>query len=328
MGLIDTLLHTRKKEFTFGPVGPLGPAIEKEKAYLNVLLLSCRVINVRSGLKKFYGTVHSAIEFEARSIVKPRPSVTTVTTPSQLKAIDSANLDKVITLTQRLLGPVPYRGGDVAIEAGLFSVKEADLAGPFLEVLGELSTAAGASVLGAALPFAGPLVKGFDLLAGAPGTAGLEIGISDTLTSDKLRSGTFVAMRAEADSVDTKTLRLDDTNRIVGADGKQIRDFPYFVYQISGSAERDDFFRIPELAATHESIQKAIRENRDKEARDLLIVFKRLAMTSPDLLLKDAQRLAKLVEDEVDAILGKPTPTAVREPRAIRPLKEVPLFGS
>ena len=327
MGLIDKIFKTRKQEFTFGPIGALGPAIGKETAYLNVLLLSCRVVDVRKGLKKFYGTVHSAIEFEARSSAKPRGLVTTVTTPTQLKAIDASNLDRVITLTQRLVGPVPYRGGDVSIEAGVFSVKEADLAGPFLEVLGELSGVAGTSVLSAALPFAGPLVKGFDLLAGAPDTAGLEIGLSETITSNKLTNGTFVVMRAPAGTVDTTELRLDSTNRVVGKDGKQVQDFPYFVYQIVGTQEREDFFKIPELATTHESIQKAIRENRDKEARDLLIVFRRLATTSPDFLVKDAERLARLVEDEVNSILGKTTPTSVGITREIRSLEQVPLYS-
>jgi len=170
-------------------------------------------------------------------------------------------------------------------------------------------------------------VKGFDLLAGAPDTAGLEIGLSETITSNKLTNGTFVVMRAPAGTVDTTELRLDSTNRVVGKDGKQVQDFPYFVYQIVGTQEREDFFKIPELATTHESIQKAIRENRDKEARDLLIVFRRLATTSPDFLVKDAERLARLVEDEVNSILGKTTPTSVGITREIRSLEQVPLYS-
>jgi len=337
VGIIDTIFRTRKSEFTFGPIGAIGPVIRTEKAYLNILLLSCRVVDVRRGLKKFYGAVHSFTEFDARNSLKPRVQVTSVTTPAQLKSVDASNLDQVITLTQRLLGPVPYRGGDVKLEAGLFSVKEADLAAPFLEVLDDLSSVAGTSVIGAALPFAGPLVKAFDLLAGAPDAAQLEIGVSNTMPAGDLRAGTFVVMRAPVGTVNVSTLRLDPTNRVVGADGKQIQNFPYFVYQISATTQRADFFRIPELARTHEGIQTAIRQNRDKEARELLPVFKRFAMTSSDLLLADGARLAKLVEDEVNAIVGAPAsirtpktraPKKARAPKArgITPLKDVPLF--
>jgi hypothetical protein len=326
LSLIDKIFRSRKTEFTFGHIGTLGSVLKPDSAYLNVVLLSSRVVDVRKGLSKFYGTVHSSIDFDARNTDTPTVTVTTVTTPAQLKAVDASSLDKVITLRQRLLGPVPYRGGDVHLEAGLFSVKEADLAGPFLEVLGELSATAGTSLLSAALPFAAPLVKGFNLLAGAPDSAGLEIGISETLLDKQVQEGTFVTMRAPAQTIDLTTLSLDDSNRIVGKDGAQVKDFPYFVYQISATTERDDFFKIPDLAKTHTAINDAIRNSRDQEARDLVAVFRRLAITSPDLLSQDGKRLAKLVADEVDGVIGGLTPTAAAPRSVMREMKDIPLY--
>jgi hypothetical protein len=115
---------------------------------------------------------------------------------------------------------VPYRGGDVKLEAGLFSVKEADLAAPFLEVLDDLSSAAGTSVIGA-LPFAGPLVKAFDMLVAAPDAVQLEIGVSNTMPAGDLRAGgTFVVMRAPVGTVNGARLAKlveDEVNAIVGA---------------------------------------------------------------------------------------------------------------
>ena len=49
---------------------------------------------------------------------------------------------------QRLLGPVPSMGGDLELKVGLFAVKSQDMLQPFLEILEDLSKAAGVGIFG------------------------------------------------------------------------------------------------------------------------------------------------------------------------------------
>ena len=101
-----------------------------------------------------------------------------ITTPAFLENIDAAHIDRVIQLDQRLLGPIPYRGGQLALEIGLFSIKSVDLAAPYLEVLEAMSKQAGVAFINAALPFAGPLKTGINLLVGGGDNSPLEIGLA------------------------------------------------------------------------------------------------------------------------------------------------------
>jgi hypothetical protein len=84
--------------------GGLGhDVIAKDAAYLNVKLRSMRIVHVRKGLSKFYGTVHSFISVPYLS---GQPAVFhVITTPGDLQKVDAENIDRILVMDKRLLAP-------------------------------------------------------------------------------------------------------------------------------------------------------------------------------------------------------------------------------
>jgi hypothetical protein len=178
------ILRKRTEDWIYAELSPdqvplpaRSGEVEPESAYLSMFLRSARIVDVRRGLKRFYAVVHSTIKLPHRT---GDASFSVVVAPAALRDIDTDRLDRVIQLNQRLLGPVPYVGGDLEIEVGLFSVATSDLVGPYLELLETLSRTAGVAFIGSALPFVGPIVHGINLLAGGGDVTILEFGLSST----------------------------------------------------------------------------------------------------------------------------------------------------
>ena len=119
MGIWTDLWRTEAKGWAFGHIG--SPVeIEAGKRYVSVMLRQLRIVNQRVGFSRFYG----AVEFFGRV---PHMSGTpvefaSVTSPGKLRDIRKKDLDNFVVGTQRLLGPVPYVGGDLEIEIGLFTI--------------------------------------------------------------------------------------------------------------------------------------------------------------------------------------------------------------
>jgi hypothetical protein len=309
------------------PNSELFGQIEPESAYLNIALKSARIVDVRKGFKTFYGTVHSFIRLPSPS--QQNAEFNVVNTPTALKNVDAAGINRVIQLNQRLLGPVPYLGGDLEIEVGLFSIASSDLALPYLTLLESLSKTAGVSFISSAVPFVSPILEGVKLLAGSDKDSILEVGVS--MTEFSPRQGYFVAIRAPKGRLDVKTLKVDASDfRLLGSDGAALVDFPYLVLEVRGETYRSDWFKVPEIGTAYREIQELYRANKDSDTEAALGRFRRMALTCNDLLVGDARKLA----DKVDAMyraFANPDPVRRGGPKISRhfpELKEVNLYGS
>ena len=123
----------------------------------------------------------------------------------ELKDVDAAHLDRFLSFNQPLAGPVPFRGGDLRIQAGLFSVASANLLDPYIGLLEEIAKKCSVEFINLALPYAGLLAKGVGLLTGTGNPRTLEIGVSTTFA--EATSGWLLIMRA--DLADFPLSRLD-----------------------------------------------------------------------------------------------------------------------
>lgn len=312
MSFWNDLFRTKAEDWLFHPFTANQVEGSEEprdfipgQEYLNIFLKSARVVNVRSGLKKFYGAVHSFI-----TIPLPRQStpghITTVTTPALLKNVDPRRIDRVVSINHRLLGPAPAPFGDIKLELGLFSIEEEDLVAPYLGFLEAVSGLAGVGFVKGALPFIGPIKDGINGILHGQGDTLLEIGLATTF--NPVRTGYFLVMRVPRDEIDPKELRLDVNDwKVVGADGKRIKDYPYLVLEISATKEKSDWASIPELCAQYNLIRDSVRRGDAKEANSNYDVFARLAKTCFDLTIHDAARLASEVRAEIDRVLGGPS---------------------
>jgi hypothetical protein len=72
----------------------------------------------------------------------------------------------------------------------------------------------------------------------------------------------------------------------------------------------------------------AIVRGDTREAEAAQLVFRRLALTAPELIKSDAERLAQLVKAEVDAALGGPIPQTGFTAPKVKDFEQLGLYGS
>jgi hypothetical protein len=329
MGWWNAVWEQRADQWTYIPLsagqtpddmGHTPVAVDEQ--YVSVFLRSMRVTHVRQGLRRFYGAVQSHITVPHLSGAKAEFNV--ITTPATLLDVSPQGLDRVITLNRRLLGPIPYRGGDMNVELGLFSITSVDLTDPFLKLLTTMAEAAGVAFIAVATPFVRPLLEGVQLLFGAQGPEALEVGMSTTWAPPE--TGYYLIIRAQRGSIDTETVRVDKNDyAVIDANGQAIGEYPYMLVYVEASDKRDDWFSIPELAASYAALRQALLAGETKPIQDAQTVFNHVAQNCLDLIPKDAEQLVR----KVDGIV-KPQLTGLAGPRpeTIPELHEIEIYAS
>ena len=302
------------------PDGVGHEPIAPDSGYVTVKVRSLRILDVRRGLKRFYGAVHSWTS--VAHLRDSRATFQSVTVPAELENIDRKRCDRVISMEHSILGPVPYRGGDLELELGLFSVASDNLAGPFLRVLEGMSKAAGVTFMPAALPFVGPLTQGIELLTGSAAGAMLEIGLAKAWEPT---TGYYVIMRAPRGRFQAQDVRFAQDQRLVDASGNAIRDYPYVVFSIEAARERPNFFEIPDLKLAFDALNNEVRAGKLSAAEDAFAVFRRTALTSADLLFDDAQAIVRRADAQVKEVLAG-IQTATHAPLSLPELRDLSPF--
>jgi hypothetical protein len=313
------LVSERATDWYFAPLKQ-GSAIAADSVYISIFLRSLHIRDVRRGLKRFTGAVHSFIEVS--QLATGSAAFHTFTVPEQLKAIDPQRLDRVIVSSQRLLGPLPYRGGDIDIDLGLFSVETSDLVDAYLGILADLANAAGVGYVNAALPFVKPIENGVQRLLGGSGPAMLEIGLSKDLEAP--RQGVYVVMRAASSEMSQVALDYDAEYKLRRRDGKTL-EYPYITFEVVGTSARDDWFAIEELRRPYSTLQEVVRSGNVKAATDQFVVFRHAVLTSPDLLFADAESIVAKANEQLKAVL-QTAPTARAEELALPDLEMLAPF--
>lgn len=295
----------RTENWTYGsldasqvPDGSPSKPIVPNKVYIQVILRSLRIVNIRKITKKFFGAVHSFISL---GHYDKKAEFHVLTTPTKLRDIDASNVDRVISFNKYLLNSVPYRGGGVSVELGLFSIESVDLADSFLKVLEGMSEAAGVSFLSTALPFAKPLTDGINLLMGTDKPEILEVGLSTNLINPV--TGTFVVIRAPQGTIKLSELKLDDAYRLVDQNGKAVSDYPYIVFSVESTLTRENWYEIPELTNAWADLREAGKQSDTQKMQEAFIAFKRTVLTSSDLIDKHANKLVEEARAKLDQLI-------------------------
>ena len=130
----------------------------------------------------------------------------------------------------------------------------------------------------------------------------MEIGINTELNT--VNTGYFVVMRADKSEIDPNNLVIDKRDfKLIDKDGNPIKDYPYMVFEISSTKNRDDWFNIPDVSISYNKLQEEVQKGNYNEASDALKSFRRIVYTSPDLLPKDGKIIYEKVEAEISDIL-------------------------
>ncbi|MFA5363902.1 MAG: hypothetical protein WC325_01825 [Candidatus Bathyarchaeia archaeon] len=286
--------------------------IQPNKAYLNIVLRSMRIVNVRVVFQKLYGVVHSYATLPIYATEEAKFNV--VTTPTNLKDIDKNHLDRVIQGDKELLGPVPYRGGKIQLELGLFAVHSENLLDSYLTLLGELADAASVDYVRQAIPFVAPIQKGISMLLGVGGPSTLLVGLQSSL--DPV-TGHYVVTDAEKTSnFNLRDLKLGEDYCLYTKDGKAFNEHPYMVFSVYSTPIRDTWFDIPDLGTAFANLRLAIKSGTPKSIKENHDIFAKAVLSSPDLLIQDAKRIVDEVYTQMvePLVPAEPTKTPMVSP--------------
>jgi hypothetical protein len=323
------ILREAAQRHTFLEVGR-GPdtapePVEPGSGYVSVVLRAAQLSDSRRGLDRLHAVVHSVITIP--SDVGPA-EFSTVIAPPDFTADSVSGLERFIRLDHRLLGPVPYIGGALEIQVGLFAVPGSELAQPYIKLLQTLGEQAVLPFVSAARPFIAPLVQGINLLAGGGRGTTMEIGFD--LTQAPARRSRIIALGMPHSAATDQGVRLaDDGVSVVDRNGRPLTEQPALVVEVYTDQRRPDWPSIPELAAAYERVRNDYRAGRRAELDRSLEEFRRTAVTCVDLLMPDRRSAVRRVQREI-ADAGPPS-TGARgtdpAPKELRTLDQLALLA-
>jgi hypothetical protein len=300
----------------------VGDAIVADECYIELYIESCRLAEARRFASRFNGIVYSFVSMSREG--DENAKLAAVSKPEKLTELDKNSLDKVITVSKQMMGAVPWRGGSLSLEIGLFSVQAGNLLTPVLDYVTKVSSAAGASFVGAIKPFLPLITEGMDLIAGQREETAIEVALDTDIT---LQAGGVQAIIAvPKNSIDLAKITLDENDGKLLLDGKPL-DQGYCVFSIRPSRRKWDYGEIPELKEKYAAFQAAIRANNIKVAQDALTAFRLATIASPDLIKSDADELVAKAEAKFKAAFpagGIATPAD--EKHEIEPLGAIGLY--
>jgi hypothetical protein len=248
----------------------------------------------------------------------------TVAGPGQLQELSERNVDRVIVLNYRLAGPIPYRGEELTVLAGLYSVPREDTAAALISTVGTLAGLVGGPTAVAATDVAKIVKTGVDSILGLAATE-LKLGVNDTFsTGNPSSSGFLVGIAAPASSVSVNKLWIEDGHLLEGnsralADPYQACD--YFVVNIERLLRRPDWPGLPGLGQYEGRFKTVLSSGKDKtalyaELAPIWPEFREALVNSPHLTRHDAAEIAEDVQADLKKRIEKIASNNPFEPRS------------
>lgn len=200
-----------------------------------------------------------------------------------------------------LTGLMPYRGGNIDIKAELHQILRKNHLTTALDVVSGFSTLL--TPLSAALAIADQVTTSIDKIIKANAQDPV-LSVQRTQaepgdgSSNDLRPGYLAVVRATEGELPVKELHIDHGR--LCRNGDRLTGFDYLVLRVEGRQERNDW-RVPDL---NEAIEKAVvakATGRSAEYETFRAAAITMAMTSASLTPSDQRRIAKGLQEELDA---------------------------
>lgn len=329
MGFLVDLVREREQPWLFVelPSGAPNPEFDHEaltpgETYVEIWLESMQIINSRKLFVKFFPALTSEITVIRSGGDSSQFFV--VSSPAGLRTARRGDMGRVLVESVRLAGPLPYRGGSIGIDLGLFRLKAKDFAQPYIGLLTEMAIAAGIAFSGPAAPFAAPLVHGLNGLMQAATREGLEIGLSRQFRNPS--AGLF-ALIGQTKQVSVRSRISLTDNMQLCLDGIAIKGIPYIIFSIQRVSNRYDWRKIRDVGESYRRARQALEPGgRPGELSGLLAEFERTARLSDDLIASDAEHLITEVRKQFAKVSQSRELTAVKSELPIPPQwEELPI---
>jgi len=304
--------------------GIAGKPVTADETYIELYVESLRLEKARRFATTFHGLIYSFASVAREGT--DRAELASVTKPQNLGTLGVNDLSRVITVSKRIMGAMPWRGNPLGLELGLFSVKSGNLLTPLVNYVAKISDLAGISVVTRLNPFLPLVFEGLDMIAGQTADSELELAID---TDMELTESRFCALIAQPKgSIPAASLKIDPQDRKLLLDGKPLQA-AYCVFSIRASQRNPDWGEIQPLKDAYADFTRAIGAGKHKEAEDALAVFNRQVIITPDLISADKDRLKEKAKADLhDAFPGggQSAPEGVRDRFAGRQLADLNLY--
>lgn len=266
--LLDRLWRARNELMTWGRIpsdhvmgGGAPEVFARNDDYIVVRLRSMFIKNGRLLWLKQSPLAHAMIELDGG--IKPT-SLTAVVGPAQFGDLATAPANRSVIINQRLAGPIVWRGGDLRLAVGLFSVSKDQAAIALLDTLGQLA-ALGTSGLKLGTEIAGILKSGVEGVLGLKGTTPL-LGVKDALppAGSAFEPCVLVAIATPRTEIEFDRLWLAEGSILkIGNDPGSLGVFTesdYLVVGIERGSPREDWRGMPAFLPHEEAFDAAIRD--------------------------------------------------------------------
>ncbi|HEX8126431.1 MAG TPA: hypothetical protein VF548_12695 [Allosphingosinicella sp.] len=276
-----------------------GQDLVPDDCYVELYVESLRLEKARRFAASFHGVVYSFVSLVREA--DRNAEIAAISKPEKLANLDKDSLGNVISVHKQMMGAAAWRGGNLGLEIGLFSVKSGNLLTPVLDFVTRVSTTAGVSFVGAVKPFLPLITEGIDLIAGQKDETNLEVGLDTDLGLTK--TGTYAVIDAPKNSIDVAKLSLDPRDGKLLLAGQPLQK-AYCVFSIRRQDQKVDYGQIPVLKEKTEALFAAIRKGVKKDAEDALTALKLEVIVSQDLITRDGNLLIQKAKDRVKAAFG------------------------
>jgi hypothetical protein len=227
--------------------------------------------------------------------------------PGQLKDMTDSDLSRVLLLNHRLVGPIAFKGEDVVLQVGLYSVPGEDIAKTLVSSLSTIAGLIGPGVA-PALEIANVVKAGVENIAGLASTR-LQLGVEDTFfQNNKLREGYYVGISAPAAEVNLNQLWLADDQLKQGAIesiSQPYQSHDYMIIEIEKLNNRKDWPSFPEIAEFKQQFAAALgdanltTDEKRQRISQLWPSFTNSLNESPHLVKPDREQIALSVSTDL-----------------------------
>jgi len=275
--------------------------LEANKTYFRLRLAEMFLKkDVKMG-SSWYPAVHSLVRFDFGN--QPQFEVPNIVDPV-IQGMKPRGAGDVIVRGLALTPPMPFRGGNVAINAGLVAIEGENHLRKFIGILGGFASLLNVPQLSAAIGMAEPLASGIQELFGA-GKGQLRLGIKRESSAEGLKRCYIAALGAKEADVDANSLWVVEHELREGVSltsNTPFDRFDYMLLQVEIFENRDDWNQLTYVAEPLNEVIDALSSGDEAKAKLQLQSAKRNVWKSQDLTQADRTRVvARLNEWFVQA---------------------------
>jgi hypothetical protein len=308
-----------------------SPAFVNDQAHYVLRLREMYVKYARILWRKYYPVLHSYTKMG-------KAEEHAVAGPGQLRELGDSNLDRIVNLNHRLCGPTPYRGEEVEVLVGLYSVPGQDALKALVKTVGDIASLGGIAL--GQVPQIAELVKsGVESIVGLD-TATLQLGIHDAFfKNNPLKPGVYVGVNAPANEVTFDQLWFKDGHLLKGRSpqvAKPYEDHDYMVLAVESHQTRDDWRSLPPVVEYEPKFHEILARNGpspDEKRQQLGALwgsFQQAILAAPYLTEPDRDNIAASISADLNRRLKKlaePHPFETRSFGEGGPTVEIPMAG-